>query len=107
MNMLTMFLQAGATGQAAQSANFTFFIMIILIFVIMWIFMIRPQKKQQKELENFRNSLKKGDKVVTVGGIHGTVAEVKETMLFLEIDQNVKILVDKASVVKDFSDTQK
>ncbi|MBQ4022164.1 MAG: preprotein translocase subunit YajC, partial [Bacteroidales bacterium] len=67
---------------------------------------IRPQQKKQKEIEKFRQGLKKGDKVVTIGGIYGTVVEVKDNTLFLEIDQNVKIKVDKASVVKDFSDSQ-
>lgn len=83
-----------------------FLLMIVLIFVVMWLFMIHPQQKKQKEVEKFRQGLKKGDKVVTIGGIYGTVVEVKDNTLFLEIDQNVKIKVDKASVVKDFSDAQ-
>ena len=83
-----------------------FLLMIILIFVVMWLFMIRPQQKKQKEVEKFREGLKKGDKVVTIGGIYGTVVEVKDKTLILEIDQNVKIKVDKASVVNDFSDAQ-
>jgi len=75
--------------------------MLILIFVVMWLFMIRPQRKQQKELQAFRDGLKKGDKVVTVGGIYATIAEVKEDSLLLEIDKDVKIRVAKTSVVKD------
>lgn len=77
-------------------------IMLALVFVVMWFFMIRPQRKQQKELQEFRNSLKKGDKVVTVGGIYGTVVEIKETSLLIEVDHNVKIRVSKSSVVRDF-----
>ena len=69
-------------------------IMLILIMVIMWFFMIRPQRKQQKELENFRKSLKKGDKVVTVGGIYGVVDEIKEKTLLIVVDGNVKLRVD-------------
>ena len=78
-------------------------IMIILIFAVMWLFMIRPQRKQQKEMEQFRNSLKKGDKVITAGGIYGTIAEVKENERFvlLRIDNDVKIRVDKSSLQKD------
>lgn len=83
-----------------------FLFMIILIFVVMWLFMIRPQQKKQKEVEKFRQGLKKGDKVVTIGGIYGTVVEVKEKTLLLAIDDNVKIKVDKASVVSDYSDAQ-
>lgn len=81
-------------------------VMLILIIVVMWFFMIRPQRKQQKELQKFRDGLSKGDKVVTIGGIYGTVAEIKDKTLLLEIDNNVKIKVDKNSVVKDFSDAQ-
>jgi preprotein translocase subunit YajC len=66
--------------------------------------MIRPQKKQQKELQNFRDSLKKGDKVVTIGGIYGTVVEIKEDSVLIEVDHNVKIRVSKQALVKDFSD---
>ena len=79
---------------------------MILIFVVMYFFMIRPQQKKQKEVVKWRESLKRGDKVVTVGGIYGTVAEVKDTFLVLEIDANVKIRVDKSSVVKDITDVQ-
>ena len=70
MNILTLVLQ---TQPAPQGAGWSMWIMLALIFVIMWFFMIRPQRKQQKELEKFRNALKKGDKVVTIGGIYGTV----------------------------------
>ena len=79
-------------------------IMLILIFVVMWFFMIRPQRKQQKELQNFRDALKKGDKVVTIGGIYGTVAEIKEDSVLIEVDNNVKIRVSKQALVKDFTD---
>jgi len=72
----------------------------------MWLFMIRPQQKRQKELNAFRDSLKKGDKVVTVGGIYGTVLEVNDNKVMLEIDKDVRIKVDKASLVKDFSEAQ-
>lgn len=83
-------------------------LMLVLIFVVMWLFMIRPQQKKQKEMQKFRDALKKGDKVVTVGGIYGTVCEVKEgsTTVLLEVDKDVKLKVDKASLVKDFSDAQ-
>ena len=97
------FLQAQA-GQGG--GGLTMLLMLALIFVVMWLFMIRPQQKRQKELNSFRDSLKKGDKVVTVGGIYGTVLEVNENKVMLEIDKDVKIKVDKASLVKDFSEAQ-
>ena len=94
-------------AQGAQSGGgLTMLLMLALIFVVMWLFMIRPQQKRQKELNNFRNSLSKGDKVVTVGGIYGTVIEVTDNKVLLEIDKDVRIKVDTASLVKDFSDAQ-
>ena len=78
-------------------------IMLILIFAVMWLFMIRPQRKQQKEMEQFRNSLKKGDKVITAGGIYGTIADVKENerYVILKVDNDTRIKVDKSSLQKD------
>ena len=99
--MMTI-LQAAQTAQ--QGGGWSMWIMLALIFVVMWFFMIRPQRKQQKELENFRNALQKGDKVVTIGGIYGTVAEIKEDSVLIEVDNGVKIRVSKQALVKDFSD---
>ena len=56
-----------------QGSSWSMIIMMVLIFVVMWLFMIRPQQKQQKELNKFRESLAKGQKIVTAGGIYGTV----------------------------------
>lgn len=105
MNYYALTYLQASTGQAG-GGGMTMLLMLALIFVVMYFFMIRPQQKRQKELNNFRNSLKKGDKVVTVGGIYGTVIEVAENKVMLEIDKDVRIKVDKASLVKDFSDTQ-
>ena len=85
MNMFTL-LQTTAAGQGGSGLSM--WIMLALIFIVMWFFMIRPQRKQQKELDNFRNSLKNGDKVVTIGGIY----------------KDVKVRVSKQALVKDFTD---
>ena len=102
MNMFTL-LQ---TAAPAQGSGLSMWIMLALIFIVMWFFMIRPQRKQQKEMENFRNSLKNGDKVVTIGGIFGTVAEIKENSVLIEVDNGVKIRVSKQALIKDFSESQ-
>lgn len=102
---MTFLLQTPAAGAQPAGSGWSMWVMLILIIVVMWFFMIRPQRKQQKELQKFRDGLQKGDKVVTIGGIYGTVAEVKDKTLLLEVDSNVKIKVDKNSVVRDFSDT--
>ena len=99
--MITLLQAAQA---APQGGGWSMWVMLALIFVVMWFFMIRPQRKQQKELQNFRDSLKKGDKVVTVGGIYGTVAEIKENTVLIEVDNNVKIRVSKNALVKDFAE---
>jgi len=99
--MLTLLQSAAGAAQAPAGGNWSMWIMLILVFVVMWLFMIRPQRKQQKELQAFRNGLKKGDKVVTVGGIFGTISDVKDEYVLLEIDKDVKIRIAKASLVKD------
>ena len=101
MNMFTL-LQAAPAAQ--QGGGLSMWIMLALIFVVMWFFMIRPQRKQQKELQNFRDSLKKGDKVVTIGGIYGTVDEIKPDSVLIIVDKDVKIRVSKNALVKDFTE---
>lgn len=90
----------------AQSNPIMTFLPLVLIIVVFYFFMIRPQMKKQKEVAAFRNSLAKGDKVVTTGGIYGKILELKDNYVLLQIDDNVKIRVDKAALVKDMSDVQ-
>ena len=73
-------------------------IMLIAMFAIMYLFMIRPQQKKQKELNNFRKTLQLNQRVITAGGIYGTVKEISDTEVVLEIAQNVRIHIDKNSV---------
>lgn len=95
------FLQAGATQQPGLLGGSSgMIIMMVLIFAVMWLLMIRPQQKQQKELAKFRESLQKGSKVITAGGIHGTVREVNAATVVIEVDKNVAIEVDKAMIMR-------
>ena len=96
-----LLLDAQAGGAASFFASPIF--MIILIFVIMYFFMIRPQRKQQKAIEAFRNSLSAGQQVVTSGGVYGTVKEINNNIVVLEIAPSVKIKIDKSSVYADMS----
>ena len=79
-------------------------IMLIAMFAIMYFFMIRPQNKKQKEINNFRKQLQVNQSVITAGGIHGTIKEINDNDVILEIDRNVRIRVDKNSIFADASD---
>jgi preprotein translocase subunit YajC len=99
MNNLLMMQPQG------QDANpFMSFLPLLLIVVVFYFFMIRPQMKRQKEVRKFRESLAKGDKVITTGGIYGRIIEVKETSVILEIAKDVQIKVDKNGIIKDLTD---
>lgn len=103
-----IFLQAAtaADGAAQQGGGWSFWVMMILIFVVFYFFMIRPQQKKQKELQQQRDALTKGSKVVTAGGIYGIVKEVQETTFLLEVAKDVVIKVDKGSVYVAAEDAQ-
>jgi len=93
-----------APQQGSQSSPYTGLLMMGLIIVVFYFFMIRPQMKRQKELRKFRDSLQKGDNVITTGGIYGKVAEIKETTIIMQVDEGVKLKIDKSAVIKDMSD---
>jgi preprotein translocase subunit YajC len=92
--------------QSAGGGSPMFLIMIILMFVVMYFFMIRPQQKKQKNLREMRKLLGKGDKIITQGGIFGTIVDVKDDYFLVEIDSNVKIRVVKDLVFKDATELQ-
>lgn len=102
--MISTVLQTAAPAASSAAGSASMWIMLILIFVVMWFFMIRHQRKQQKALEEMRRSLKKGDKVVTAGGIYGVVADLDERTVLMKVDGEVKLRVDKSSIQKDMSD---
>ena len=102
--MYLVILQTEAAAPAGIGGNYSFILMMVAIFAVMYFLMIRPQQKRQKELRAFQSSLQKGNKVVISGGIYGTVVEIKETSVLVEVDNNVKLRVDKGSIVRDPSD---
>lgn len=91
-----MLLMGG--GPQGGGPDMGFLLMMGALLVVMYFFMIRPQSKKAKEQKNFIEELKKGDKVVTIGGIHGKILKVDEGSFLVEIDTNTKIRLDKASV---------
>lgn len=90
-------------SQQAQGGGFGMIIMMVAVFAIMWLFMIRPQQKKQKEIRKFQNSLQEGAKVVTGGGLYGTVKRVdlSQNVVEVEIARGVVVTVDKAYVFAD------
>ncbi|MBF0390199.1 MAG: preprotein translocase subunit YajC [Desulfamplus sp.] len=89
--------EAGAAG-APAGGGFTAFVPLILMFVIFYFLLIRPQQKRAKEHQNMINNLKKGDRIITSGGIHGTITSLGDTTLSLEIAENVKIKISRGNV---------
>lgn len=98
--MTNQFLLQAVSGQT----NWSFFLVMGLIFVVMYFFMIRPQQKKQKELKKFREAIKKGDSVVTIGGVYGKVNEVAENRIRVEVDKDVYIWFDKSAVLQNASE---
>lgn len=93
-------LQEAAPAASGMSS----ILMIVALFVVFYFFMIRPQQKRQKEIRKFRESLDKGSKIVTAGGIYGTIKEVRDTYFMVDIAGGVTIRVDKGSVYPSAED---
>ncbi|HHJ10078.1 MAG TPA: preprotein translocase subunit YajC [Bacteroidetes bacterium] len=103
MNYFSMILATAQGGQQQQNPMMSL-LFLVAIIVIFYLFMIRPQVKRQKDLKNYRESLKKGDRVITTGGIYGKITDVKDNTVTLEISDNIRVKVDKSAVLKDASD---
>ena len=82
-------------------AQYSMWFMILGMIAIMYFFMWRPESKRRKQMQEFRDGLKKGDKIITAGGIYGVIKEVHETSLLIEVDSNVTLRIDKNMVVGD------
>ena len=100
MNNLFILLQDQA--QPAQGGSpWGSLVFILLLIVVFWLFFIRPQSKKAKEEQKFRESLQKGDKVVTIGGFHGKVTEVKDTTVMISIAPNIEVEIEKTALVQN------
>lgn len=100
-NLIT--LDAAAVG---QGSGWSSMITIVLLIAIFYFLMIRPQQKKQKEIKKFREGLKKGDKIITAGGIYGRIKEIKETSMMISIANDVTIEIDKGSVYPSAAEAQ-
>ena len=84
--------------QASKAAGYGQLVMILAIFVVMYFFMIRPQQKKAKDQKKYLEALKVGDKVVTIGGLHGRITAMDEATMTLEVDRATKLTFDRAAV---------
>ncbi len=98
MTLITIFLQAESSGNPL--------IFFVLVFGVFWFFMIRPQVKKQKQERKFREEMKKGDKVVTTGGLHGKVVEISEKTVKIDVSNGLVLKFEKTCVSADLSQTK-
>lgn len=95
INLIILQAPAGGSGGGGAMQSLIF---LVLIFAVFYFFMIRPQMKKQKDAVKYRDSIQKGDKIVTIGGAHGTIVEVADTTILVEVDNGVKIRYEKTAV---------
>ncbi len=100
MKVLFLLLQEAAKGQSVWGSLLPLF----LILIVFYFFFILPQTKKNKAQKKFRESLQKGQKVVTIGGIHGKITEVKDKTVVLEVGNSVKMTVEKSAIAMDTQD---
>ena len=97
MNSTNVLLMAGG----GQSGGLGQFIPLVLIIVVFYFFMIRPQLKKSKDQKKFRENIAKGDKIVTIGGIHGKIVDVQDTTFIIEVEGGHKLKIEKSAVSMD------
>lgn len=86
-------------GEGQGGSIFSLFLPLVLIFIVFYFFIIRPQQKKQKERQSLLTALKKGDKIIAAGGLHGTVVGLDDKTLLLQVADNVKIKCERSSVI--------
>jgi preprotein translocase subunit YajC len=87
-----------------SGGGYSSFILLALLMVVFYFFFIRPQAKKAKDLRKYREALKKGDKIITIGGIHGKIVEVQETSFTIEVEDGSRMRMEKSAVAGDASD---
>ena len=94
----------GTTGGAGGgSSMFGTMIPILLMIVVFYFFMIRPQQKKAKDQKNFKDTLGKGAKIVTIGGVHGKISEVRDTTFVIEVGNGLKLTIEKSAISMDLT----
>ncbi|HNW99050.1 MAG TPA: preprotein translocase subunit YajC [Bacteroidales bacterium] len=102
--LLTILMAQPTDGKSGGSLQML--LMFGLIIVVFYFFMIRPQVKRTKEQKKFREGLKKGDKIITIGGIHGKIVETQETTFIIETEGQGRLKIEKSAVASGFNAEQ-
>lgn len=98
LNFVILMMGQGAGGESDPMSMMIFMGVMVAVF---YFFMIRPQMKKRKEEQKFRSEMQKGDKVMTIGGIHGKINAVKEDSIIMEVEGGVLLKIDKNAIIKD------
>lgn len=89
-----------------MGGQYSSIIMLVVMFAIMWFLLIRPAQKRQKQTRSMQESLKRGDKVITIGGLHGTIDAVDESSVFLKVQDGTTLQFDKQAVGRVIESSQ-
>ena len=98
MNSIEHLIAMAPQGQGGGGSMFSTIIMFALIILIFYFMILRPQQKRQKERQKMLGSVQKGDKIITVGGVHGTVVGMEEKTVLVQISDNVKVKLEKSAI---------
>jgi len=99
-NLLYILLMA-PPQEGQKSTPLMTFLPLVLIIVVFYFFFIRPQMKKTKEQKKFREAIKKGDRIITIGGIHGKIAEIQDTTFTIEVEGGNRLRIEKSAVAMD------
>lgn len=103
--MISHIVMLGAPAPGQEANPIMQFAPLVLIMVVFYFFMIRPQMKKAKEQKQFRENLKEGDNVITIGGIHGKIVKLEESTVILEMIDKSRIKLERSALVPDSSAT--
>ena len=104
MELLNILLMTPQSADCKSTGGFSSLIFLVVIFVVFYFFFIRPQVKRTKDQKKYRESLQKGQKIITIGGIHGKIVELQDTTVTIEVEGGVKLRIEKSAVAADSQD---
>ena len=104
-NLIAILLMSPQGGGGSQQSQWYSFLPLLLIVVVFYFFFIRPQMKRSKDQKKFKEGLQKGQKIITIGGIHGRIVEIQDTTVTIEVENNVRLRVEKTAVAMDNTQT--